>query len=174
MLFIIRRTILLTEFYRLMKEQVKLYHIVQRLFWKIEKWLVRGVVLLKTFINFGTNELRHTLSYDIAFTIIRFYMCLNQSCLPFEYSVSKEGNSIMRRLFISNNKIPDSEWRRWYFFGRKDFEGHNLKINPNLSYEMRNCIVTLPNNFNWFKLHGLTSRSNPSSNISVQKWQKLT
>ena len=30
-----------------------------------KKWLVRGVVLLKIFINFGTNELQHKLSYDI-------------------------------------------------------------------------------------------------------------
>ena len=30
-----------------------------------KKWLVRGFVLLKTFINFGTNELQHKLSFDI-------------------------------------------------------------------------------------------------------------
>ena len=30
-----------------------------------KKWLVRGVVLLKTFIDFGKTELQHKLSYDI-------------------------------------------------------------------------------------------------------------
>ena len=30
-----------------------------------KKWLVRGFVLLKIFINFGTNELQHKLSFDI-------------------------------------------------------------------------------------------------------------